>query len=175
MAIWTNFNVNIFTPTLTGISVTIPVQKTEINAGGLQVVYSNTRYVQVPRASSGPMLRVGGDIVATGNVTAYYSSDERLKENIKPIDSALEKIEKINGVHFDWTDEYLKSKGESTELIHPKHDIGVIAQEIEKVLPEVVVTRDDGYKAVNYEKIVTLLIEGIKELNQEIKELKSGK
>ena len=52
------------------------------------------------------------------------------------------------------------------------HDVGVIAQEIEEVLPEVVQTRDNGYKAVKYEKIVPLLIEAIKELKQEIEELK---
>jgi hypothetical protein len=52
------------------------------------------------------------------------------------------------------------------------HDIGVIAQEVEKILPEVVTTRDNGYKAVKYEKIVALLIEAIKELSNEVKELK---
>ena len=172
MAVWTNQSVNIHTPILTGIGISIPTQKTEINAGGLQVVYSDTRYVQIPRTGSGAMLKVGGDIVATGNVTAYFSSDERLKENIEPIPSALDKIEQISGVYFDWTDDYLKSKGNTTELIHPKHDVGVIAQQVEQVLPEVVITRADGYKAVNYEKIVTLLIEGIKELKHEIDELK---
>jgi hypothetical protein len=53
------------------------------------------------------------------------------------------------------------------------HDIGVIAQEVEKVMPEIVTTRDNGYKAVKYEKIVPLLIEAIKELSNEVKELKS--
>ena len=52
------------------------------------------------------------------------------------------------------------------------HDIGVIAQEVEKVAPEIVVTRDDGYKAVNYQKLTALLIEAVKELKEEIKELK---
>jgi hypothetical protein len=53
------------------------------------------------------------------------------------------------------------------------HDVGVIAQEVEKVIPEIVTTRDNGYKAVKYEKIVPLLIEAIKELSNEVKELKS--
>ena len=55
------------------------------------------------------------------------------------------------------------------------HDVGVLAQEVEKVLPEVVVTRDSGYKAVRYEKMVPLLIESIKELKAEIEELKKSK
>ena len=54
------------------------------------------------------------------------------------------------------------------------HDVGVIAQEIEEVLPEVVTTRDNGYKAVKYEKIVPLLIEAIKEQQEQIEELKNG-
>ena len=73
------------------------------------------------------------------------------------------KIFKINGVSFDWNEKSDK-KG---------HDVGVIAQEIEKVLPELVVERDSGYKAVRYEKIVALLLEAIKQQQLQIDELKS--
>ncbi len=71
------------------------------------------------------------------DVIAYYSSDKRLKENVKNIESPLEKLNKINGVEFDW----IKKEG-----VHGNkgHDVGVIAQEIEEVLPEVVTTRDNG-------------------------------
>ena len=55
------------------------------------------------------------------------------------------------------------------------HDVGVLAQELEKVLPEVVTTRDNGYKAVKYEKIIPLLVEAIKELQAEVQELKNSK
>ena len=95
---------------------------------------------------------------------------DRLKENIKPIPWALDKIQKINGVTFDW-----KPLTEEQKIYihgHEGSDIGVIAQEIEKVLPEVVTTRDNGYKAVKYEKIVALLIEAIKEQQSEIDQLK---
>jgi hypothetical protein len=104
------------------------------------------------------------------DVIAYASSDERLKENVKPLDNALDKINKINGVEFDWID----GKDEHGNSVHSNegHDVGVIAQEIEEVLPEVVTTRDSGYKAVKYEKIVPLLIEAIKEQQQQINELK---
>jgi hypothetical protein len=106
-----------------------------------------------------------GVIRASNDVIAYYSSDERLKENVKPIENALDKVSKIRGVEFDWI---------VNEEIHPNegHDVGVIAQEIEKVLPEVVETRASGYKAVKYEKIVSLLIEAINEQQQQINELK---
>jgi hypothetical protein len=111
-----------------------------------------------------------GLIQATNDIVAYYSSDERLKENIKPIPWALDKIQKINGVTFDW-----KPLTEEQKIYihgHEGSDIGVIAQEIEKVLPEVVITRDNGFKAVKYEKIVALLIEAIKEQQSEIDQLK---
>jgi len=106
-----------------------------------------------------------GSIVASNDVVAYASSDERLKDNIAPIPNALNKVTQINGVEFDWNENaYEHLAG---------HDVGVIAQNIESVLPEVVATRDDGYKAVRYEKIVPLLIEAIKDQQKQINELKS--
>lgn len=111
-------------------------------------------------------LHVVGDIVATGDITAYYSSDERLKENKKLIENATDKIEQIGGYEFDWI-------AKEDVHINEGHDIGVMAQEVEKVLPEVVITRDNGYKAVKYEKLVPLLIESIKELSAQIKELQN--
>ena len=104
-----------------------------------------------------------GEIRATGDITAYYSSDKRLKDNITPLSNAINKINQIGGYEFDW----------NSNSSHSGHDVGVIAQEIEAVLPEVVVTRDNGYKAVRYEKIVALLIEAIKDQQSQIDELKS--
>ena len=117
---------------------------------------------------------VNGEIRAAGNITAYYSSDERLKENINPIPNALDLVKSINGVEFDWNDEYIEKNGGEDGYFTRKHDIGVIAQEIEKVLPEVVGTRDDGYKAVKYERLVAVLIEAVKELSAEVDRLKNG-
>ena len=107
-----------------------------------------------------------GNINARGDITAYYTSDERLKDNITPIPDALDKVMSISGNTFDWN-ENTKKEGSET---------GVIAQEIEKLgLPDVVTTRDDEYLAVKYEKLVPLLIEAIKELKNEVDELKKGK
>ena len=96
-----------------------------------------------------------GSVYSSGNVTAY--SDVSLKENISTISDALSKVTKLRGVSYDRKD--TKQKG-----------IGVIAQEIEKVLPEVVETTE--YKSVAYGNIVGVLIEAIKELKTEVDDLK---
>ena len=105
----------------------------------------------------------GSQIEASGDVIAFGSSDERLKDNITPISEPLYKLSKVGGYTFDWNDKQDTYKG---------HDVGVIAQEIEEVLPQVVTTRGNGYKAVKYEKIVPLLIESVKELKREVDEIK---
>lgn len=113
-----------------------------------------------------------GEIRATNEITAYYSSDERLKENIKEIDAALYKLRKVRGVMFDWKDEVIEKRGGEDKYFVRKHDTGVIAQEIEQVLPEVVAVRKDGYKAVRYEKLAGLIIQAINELADEVEEIK---
>ena len=114
-----------------------------------------------------------GEIRATNNITAYYSSDKRYKKNVINIQNPLEKLQQINGVEFDWTEEYMSLHGGEDGYFIREHDIGVIAQEIEAILPEIVATREDGYKAVKYDRIVALLIEAIKELKSQIDELKN--
>ena len=101
------------------------------------------------------------------SIEALPSTFDKLKENIKPLENALDKINQISGVEFDWKE----LSDEERRTIHGNegHDVGVIAQEIEDVLPEIVTTRETGYKAVKYEKIVPLLIEAVKELTNRIK------
>ena len=110
---------------------------------------------------------LSGEIRAAHDITAFYSSDIRLKENIQPIQNALEKVESISGNTYDWKEGYDEIHS------HKGNDIGVIAQEIEAILPQIVTNRDNGYKAVQYEKIVPLLIEAIKELSAKIKRLEN--
>ena len=138
-------------------------ERVSINATGLRI-HSGSLGVAVAGSST------DGRIDASNDVVAFSTSDKRLKENIKPLDSALDKVLQINGVSFDW--KKLTEKEKKTIHGNQGHDVGVIAQEVEEVLPEVVQTRDNGYKAVKYEKIVPLLIESIKELKAEIEELK---
>ena len=121
---------------------------TKIGIGRLPVNYS---------------LEVNGTMAATADVIAFMSSDKRLKNNIKPIENPIEKIKQIGGYSFDWNDK---------QNIYKGSDFGVIAQEIEQVLPSLVQNREDGYKGVKYDKIVSLLIEAIKDQQKQIDELK---
>ena len=106
-----------------------------------------------------------GRIDAANDVVAFSTSDIRLKENIKPIENALDKISKISGNTYDWKVELKDVHG------YEGNDVGVIAQEVEAVLPQLVQDRDNGYKAVKYDKLVALLIEGIKEQQTQIHSL----
>jgi Chaperone of endosialidase len=115
-------------------------------------------------------LGVSGAINAGGEITAFATSDSRLKSNVENIAGALSKIERLNGVTFNWNDLAKEVESKDTSV----KEVGVIAQEVNQVLPEVVTTRENGYMAVRYEKLVPLLIEAIKELNEEIKMLKNG-
>ena len=108
-----------------------------------------------------------GRIDATNDIVAFSSSDIRFKENITPIENALDKISKISGNTYDWKAENKIEHG------YEGNDVGVIAQEIEAVLPQLVQTRENGFKAVKYDKLVALLIQGIKEQQLQIEELKA--
>jgi len=118
-----------------------------------------------------------GNFSATGNITAY-SSDSRLKDFKGKIDNPLDKIEKLNGYYYEWND---TAKSIDSDVFKEGLEVGVNAQEVEAVLPEVITEApivkthklDTDYKTVYYDKIVPLLIEGIKELKKEIEELKS--
>jgi hypothetical protein len=104
-----------------------------------------------------------GDMTAAGNVTAY--SDPRLKTDITPIQSALSIIQQLNGVRFKWI--------ESSIIGHPgEYDYGVLADQVQKVLPELVADsmheapEGDKYKTVAYDKFAPILIEAVKELTK---------
>lgn len=108
-------------------------------------------------------LHVNGAIYSTGDVTTFYTSDKNLKKNVERIPDALEKVRWLNGVSFDWD----QDKIASLPFVGPKpgKDIGLIAQDVEKVFPEAVMLREDGYRAVDYSRLVPVLIEAIKELS----------
>jgi hypothetical protein len=109
-----------------------------------------------------------GEIRATNDVTAFYSSDVSLKENIINIPNPLEAIKKLNGVLFDWKKSYMDKRGGEDGYFVRKRDVGVIAQEVEKVLPEAVAQRADGIKAVKYDRLTCLLIEAVKQLQDKV-------
>ena len=107
-------------------------------------------------------------LTVVGDVIAYGSpSDIRLKENIKPIESALDKVSKLQGVTFDWK--------KSDSILDIKEDIGFIAQDVQKVIPELVKENKDGMLSMRHQGIAPILLEAIKELKAEIEELKKCK
>jgi hypothetical protein len=98
-----------------------------------------------------------------------YSSDERFKQNITPIESPLQKLLQLNGVEYE-----MKTGAFAKNNFQPGRQIGLLAQNVEKVIPEAV-NEKDGYKGVDYARLVPLLIESIKELKKEIDALKLKK
>ena len=102
---------------------------------------------------------VSGDITAANFIV---SSDQSLKENVVPIESGLDKVKALQGVEFDW-------------IADGRHQIGFIAQEVEKVIPDVVSTGEDGIKGVQYANLVAVLVEAVKELSDRIDELEGNK
>ena len=122
---------------------------------------------------------VGGSIYRTGSCS--QSSDARLKKDVETISGALDKVLKLRGVTFYWKsrEEIAAVKGVPVDSVNCDYDdkqqIGVIAQEMEEVLPQLVHTDDKGYKAVSYDNIGPVLIEAIKELKAEKDELKAEK
>lgn len=122
---------------------------------------TNTPTTRMTIASDGKVTIPNSLTVNTTN----YTSDINLKLNVENIKDSLEKIELINGVTFEWDD--LKQSKQTGA------DVGVIAQEIEHILPEAVSIDETGYKTVQYHKIIPLLVECIKDLKREISELKS--
>ena len=105
-------------------------------------------------------LNVGGDVVA------YASSDERLKDNIELISNPIERVQALKGVTWDWN-------SNADELQQSLPNVGVIAQDVEKILPQLVIDRDNGFKGVDYAKLTGLLIEAVKDQQKQIDELKS--
>jgi len=136
---------------------TSTIQNSQFNSIGVGIAASGT----------------AGEILAIDNITAYASSDRRLKKNIVNISDAIKKVQKLNGVEFDWLDAYIEERGGEDDYFVRKHDIGLIAQEVEEVLPEIVADRPNGYKAIKYERVVALLVEAIKELTDRIDKLEN--
>ena len=133
----------------------------DISAGGNIYSYDGAAFNLTGHLSASGNIS-GSQIEARGDIIAFGSSDRNLKDNIQPIENPLEKMEKIGGYTFVWNDKQSTYQGK---------DVGVVAQEIQEVLPEIVSGRANWYLGVKYEKIVPLLIESIKENTKKIKEL----
>ena len=134
----------------------------DISAGGNIYSYDGAAFNLTGHLSASGNIS-GSQIEASGDIIAFGSSDRNLKDNIQPIENPLEKMDKIGGYTFVWNNKQSTYQGK---------DVGVVAQEIQEVLPEIVSGRANGYLGVKYEKIVPLLIESIKELKKEVEDIK---
>ena len=115
-----------------------------------------------------------GTLTVSGDVVAYGSpSDARLKDIKEKVPNALNSILKLNGYRFDWKEKELDIYGDDKKILHIKEDIGVIAQEVADVLPELAKTNEDGFMSVRYQGLTAVLIEAVKEQQTQIESQKS--
>ena len=152
--------------TFGNIQLAVTDDQTIDTSSGNLVLDSATNIVNINAATN-----ITGNTVITGilsvtdDITAFYSSDARLKDDIKPIEDPLAKVLSLSGNTYTWNEKSNK-EGE---------DVGVIAQEVQEVLPEAVTVRGDGYLAVDYHKIIPLLVEAVKELTEKVQTLEQDK
>tara|TARA_R110001592_G_scaffold203876_1_gene453793 strand:- start:1256 stop:1930 length:675 start_codon:yes stop_codon:yes gene_type:complete len=122
------------------------------NYGQPQPLVSNAFYVGCTNG-----LHLKGDVIA------YSTSDERLKDDVSFIKDPLKKILSLDAIEFNWSEK---------QEVYSGSDIGLIAQQVEKIAPQLVTTRENGYKAVKYDKITSILVGAIKDQQEQIDALK---
>ena len=130
------------------------------------MIIKENGYIGMGNSTPTVRLQVTGDIIAN---SIAGSSDARFKTNITPIANPLQKVLALRGVNFNWNTSAFPQR-----MFSDKRTLGFIAQEVEKVLPEIVQTENtaEGYKSVQYDKVVALLVEAIKEQQKQINQLK---
>jgi hypothetical protein len=143
--------------TAAAASALITTNNYQVNSLGVGVVASGTI----------------GEIRATNNVIGYYSSDIKFKENVVPIKDAVKIVCGIGGNLFDWTDDYITSRGGEDSYFIRKQDFGVIAQKVEQYFPRAVHHRVDGSLAVDYEKLVAVAFAAIQEQEARLQKLEN--
>ena len=113
-------------------------------------------------------LAYNGDLTVSGDIIAFGSpSDRKLKENIKPINNALDTVKKLQGVTFDWKDK--------KDILDVGSDYGFIAQDVQKVLPDLVRENDNGRLSLRDKGIISVLAEAVKELSAKVEALENKK
>jgi len=138
-----------------------------LGASATGVSYFNAGNVGIGTTSPTNKLHVNGKLTTSGT---NETSDIRLKKDIEPIENALTKVMKMRGIHYNWRTGEFPDKDLGSD-----RQIGVIAQEVEKIVPELVETDSEGWKSVQYSNITALLIEAVKEQQKIIEELRADK
>ena len=146
-------------------------QNTTGSAATFTSTSQNSQFNSVGVGTAGST--TAGEIRATNNITAYYSSDIKFKENVQDIPNALSAVTEIGGKLFDWKDSYIQEPGGEDGYFVQKHDFGVIAQDVLAHFPVAARTRPDGSLAVDYEKLCALAFAAIKELNAKVMALEN--
>jgi hypothetical protein len=143
----------------------------DLNDGFCAMRFSSGVRIHSANRSGSAVIRLGngGNIIANDNITAYGSaSDRRLKENVKPLVGALDKIMQLQGCTFDW-----KENTDQRDLIGIKEDIGFIADEVQAVVPEMVRTDVEGYLSLRDRGFSAILVEAMKEQQKQIEDQKT--
>ena len=138
-------------------------------ANGTKIEFYTTQNFSTTTVLSAVM-HDNGDFEAKGDIIGFSLSDERLKTNVEKIENALDKIDQLQGVVYNWN-ELAETLGKNTQV----QETGLLAGAVAEVLPQATHRRDNGMLAVNYEKLMGLIVEGIKELRAEVDSLKSAK
>jgi len=141
---------------------------------------TNSLRVYTSAGQTGSTLYVSGSIYATGTITS--GSDKRFKKNVNNIEGALDKVLSLNGVNYEWrtpdeiqsfSKQLSENEEEGLALTFPEgKQIGLVAQDVEEIIPEIVFTDEEGFKSVDYTKLGPVLIEAIKEQQKQIEALK---
>jgi hypothetical protein len=140
---------------------------TSINASNILFGIQNVKTQEADRRAQMIASIIGGASSIAG--AAFAASDPELKENIKPMSEVVSKLREVHGVTFDWNLKALAlGKTPGTK------EAGILADQVHKVFPQLVVTGSDGYKRVNYTTLTALLIEAMKDLDKENQELKAA-
>jgi len=128
-------------------------------SGSTKMVIASSGLVGIGTTSPSYTLHVHGTAYCSSG--SWSGSDQRWKRNIEPLEGSLDRVTQLQGVHYSWrTDEFPSMNFED------RRQVGLIAQEVEPIVPEVVHTDEEGYKSISYEKLTAILIEAMKELNE---------
>lgn len=141
---------------------------------GTAFTFTNVTYIPslgVGIGASG----VAGEIRATNQISGFYTSDIQFKENIQDIPNALETVKTLGGKLFDWTDSYIQAHGGADGYFVRKEDFGLVAQDVQRVFPRAVRTREDGTLALDYAKLCAVAFAAIKELSDKLDQYVQGK
>jgi hypothetical protein len=177
-----NFSAGTITATLSGNATSATTATTATSATSATTATTATTANALNTANNYQVNSLGvgtagsgtaGEIRATNNITAYYSSDIKFKENVRDIPNAAATAKAIGGKLFDWKESYIIAHGGEDGYFVQKHDFGVIAQDAQKHFPVAVRTRPDGSLAVDYEKLSALALAAISEQEDRIAKLEA--